>query len=48
MRVKVSANRMRSQYLCDYPIVAIARLEDEVIGHAIAVVRNDKEFTSII
>ena len=32
---------MRSQYLGDGAVVAVARLGEEIIGHGIAVIRKD-------
>src|SRR5437763_5216447 len=42
-RVKVSAARMRREYVGAGAVLAVARLRDELIGHATAVVRKDIE-----
>ena len=42
-RVKVSAARMRREYLGAGAVLAVARLRDKLVGHATAVVRKDDE-----
>jgi hypothetical protein len=42
-RVKISAARMRREYLGTGAVLAIACFRDELVGHATAVVRRDDE-----
>jgi len=42
-RVKVSPARMRREYLAAGAVLAVARLRDELVGHAAAVVHKDDD-----